>query len=334
MRPGVWLAFLSLLAAAPAQATPPLMIPPSPAASPALTLVIAVDGLSTAQLDRFRSNYSGGLARLLGGARFDLAPSAESLLGGSVSLSQILDRARPGSRSLVVAGSSGAADALRDGAADQVWLFAGDRYAAKTGAAAPAIVAQANRAIAAAAAAAEPALESPPACSAPPLTTGGKRFARGAGDLAAYRSSPQSDGGTLAFALALARDLGMGSTSTRADLAAIGLGATAAIAAAHGQASEEACLGLMSLDRDLGDAFAYLDRAGIDYAVVMAGVSGEPAPLLFWRKGWRAPATGGPARRIDVAPTIAAMAGASLDPAAAGGACLSGMPGIVCPTKR
>ena len=93
------------------------------------------------------------------------------------------------------------------------------------------------------------------------------------------------------------------------------------------------CLNLLSLDRDLGDAFAYLDRAGTDYAVILAGVSPEPAPLLFWRKGWVAPATGGPARRGDIVPTIAAMVGAGTD-LASSGTCLSGMPGIICPPKR
>lgn len=271
---------------------------------------------------------------MAGGARFELAPGSESLLGGSRSLSTILKQGRPGSRTLVVAGSGSAATAIADAAADQSWLFSGSRFALQGAGEAPVIAAQANAAIANAIATAEPALEPPPACAAPPLFTGGKRFARGAGDASAYQASPQMDGGTLAFALALARDMGLGSTGARADVVAIGLAATAAVAAAYGPESQEMCLTLLSLDRDLGDAFDYLDRAGVDYAVVLAGSSAAASPLLWWRKGWVAPPTGGPARRIDVAPTIAAMAGASIAASTALGACLSGMPGIVCPPKH
>ena len=318
------LGLVSLLAASATSATPPIMTPPAPAAPPALTVVIAVDGLSSATFDRYRPRFAGGLSRVSGGARFALEGPGE-LIGG---LSETIERGRPGSQTLVVSGSS----ALADAGADQSWAFASGRFDKTSAAAAPAIAAQANAAIAQAIATAEPALEPPADCASLPLASGGKRFARAGGDLAAYMASPQMDGGTLAFALALARDLGLGSTSTRADVVAIGLGATAAVAAAHGAASQEMCLNLFSLDRDLGDAFAFLDRTGVDYAVVLAGVSAEPAPLLFWRKGWVSPRTGGPARRADIVPTIAAMAGAG-PVSASTGTCLSGMPGIICPPK-
>jgi hypothetical protein len=321
------LAFAALIAlAAPLFATPPIMTPPPPAAPPALTVVIAVDGLSSNIFDRYRPGFAGGFARLGTGARFSLEGGG-TYLGG---LSGAIDRGRPGSQTLVVSAFS----SLVDPDAEQSWIFASGRFEQASVAPAPAIAAQGNAAIAQAIATAQSALDSPPECASPPLASGGKRFARAGGDLAAYVASPQADGGTLAFALALARDLGLGSTSQRADVVAIGLGATGAIAATHGAASQELCLGLFSLDRDLGDAFAYLDRTGVDYAVVLAGVSTEPAPLLFWRKGWSAPATGGPARAADIVPTIAAMVGAPIDPASAPGSCLSGMPGIICPAKR
>ena len=318
------LALAALFAATAASAIPPVMTPPPPAAPPQLTVVIAVDGLSNDVFDRFRVNLGGGLARVGGGARFSLEGPGNLIEG----LSETVERGRPGSQSLVVSGAPG----LTDGAAEQRWGFASGRFEKLSAAAPPAIAEQGNAAIAQAIANAQPALEAPPECASPPLATGGTRFARAAGDLAGYAASPQMDGGTLAFALALARDLGLGSTSTRADIVAIGLSATAAVSAAHGAASQEMCLNLLSLDRDLGDAFAYLDRTGVDYAVVLAGVSSEPAPLLFWRKGWVTPATGGPARRADIVPTIAAMVGAG--PVTAGtGTCLSGMAGIICPPK-
>ena len=57
------------------------MTPPAPAAPPALTVVIAVDGLSSTLFDRYRSGFSGGFARLGGGARFSLEGGGE-LVGG------------------------------------------------------------------------------------------------------------------------------------------------------------------------------------------------------------------------------------------------------------
>jgi hypothetical protein len=301
------------------------MAPPAPAPPPALTVVIAVDGLSNSLFDRFRPGFAGGFARIASGARFSLeGPGA--LLGG---VSEAVEQGRPGSRTLVVS----ATPDLADPSAEQSWAFAAGRFDKSGPGTAPAIAAQANAAIAQAIATAQTALEAPADCPAPPLASGGGRFARAGGDLTAYAASPEKDGGTLAFALALARDLGLGSTSTRADVVAIGLSATAAVAAAHGPASQEMCLNLISLDRDLGDAFAYLDRSGTDYAVVLAGVSADRAPLIFWRKGWATPATGGPARRADIVPTIAAMAGAGPVSASAG-TCLSGMPGIVCAQKH
>lgn len=319
------LALVSLALAAPLAATPPMLTPPPPAAPPAVTVVIAVDGLSSETFDRYRAGFAGGFVRLGGGARFSLE-GAGDVIGG---LSETIERGRPGSQTLVVSGSS----ALADAAADQSWSFASGRFVSANPASAPPIAAQGNDAIARAIATAEPALEASGECAAPPPASGGRRFARTGGDLAAYVASPQMDGGTLAFALALARDLRLGSTSARADVVAIGLSATAAIAAAHGTSSQEMCLNLLSLDRDLGDAFAYLDGTGVDYAVVLAGVSPEPAPLMFWRKGWIAPATGGPARRADIVPTIAAMVGAGTA-SSGSGTCLSGMPGIICPAKR
>ena len=101
MRKAILSAALAALAT-PAFATPPIMTPPAPAAPPALTLVIAVDGLSSALFDRYRSGFSGGFARLGGGARFSLEGGGE-LIGG---LGQAVKSGRPGSQTVVVAASS------------------------------------------------------------------------------------------------------------------------------------------------------------------------------------------------------------------------------------
>lgn len=321
-----------LLLAAPAGATPPVMTPPPPAAPPALTVVVRVEGLSSALFERYRGGFSGGLARAAGGTAFTLADGSAPIFGVDRSLAGLLKQGRPGSRMLVVAGSDATLAALGDPQADQRWLFRGRGFEQQTAAPALPVAAAANTTIARAIDTAQQPLVAPPSCAAPPFTPSDRRFARPANDLAAFVASPQMDGSTLAFAAAMARDMGLGSTSRTADVVAIGLGATAAVAAAHGEESQDLCLGLLSLDRDLGDYFAFLDRSNLDYAVVLAGSGSGTAPLLFWRKGWSAATAPSPARAADLAPTLATMLGAPTA-ATSDGSCLEGLPGVLCPPR-
>ena len=203
---------------------------------------------------------------------------------------------------LVVAGSGASLAALGDPQADQRWLFRGRGFEQHSAAPALPVAAAANATIARAIDTAQRPLVAPPSCAAPPFTPSDRRFVRPAGDLGAFVASPQMDGSTLAFAAAMARDLGLGSSSRTADVVSIGLGATAAVAAAHGEDSQDLCLSLLSLDRDLGDYFAFLDRSSLNYAVVLAGSGSGTAPLLFWRKGWAATTAAAPATAAELAP--------------------------------
>ncbi|MEO7655526.1 MAG: hypothetical protein ABIS23_07570 [Sphingomicrobium sp.] len=319
-----------LLAAAAAAAA--LFASAATAAPPALTLLIHVEGLSSALLDRYRGGFSGGLARISGGTALTIAAGSTPIFADSHSLARPLKAKRPGSRMLVVAGSNASLAALADSGADQRWLFVGTAFQQQTAGPPPPVAAAANVAIARAITSAQRPLVAPPSCAAPPLSPSARRFERAANDAASYRASPQMDGGTLAFAAAIVRDLGYGATSRNADVAVIGLGATAAVASAHGDASQDLCLSLLSLDRDLGDYFAFLDRSKVDYAVVLAGSGSGPAPLLFWRNGWTPATIAGPVSASDLVPTVAAMLGAPI--ATAGeGSCLENVPGVVCPTR-
>jgi hypothetical protein len=321
-----------LALAAPAWGTPPIMPPPPPAAPPALTVVVRVEGLTSALFERYRGGFTGGLARVAGGTAFTLADGTPPLFAADRSLAASLKAGRPGSRMLVVAGSDATLAALGDPQADQRWLFRRRGFEQQTAAPPPPVAAAGNATIAKAIETAQQPLVAPPSCATPPFTPSDRRFVRPAGDVGAFVASPQMDGSTLAFAAAMARDLGLGSTSRTADVVAIGLGATGAVAAAHGVESQDLCLSLLSLDRDLGDYSAFLDRSNIDYAVVLAGSGSGTAPLLFWRKGWTAAAAPGPAKAADVAPTIATMLGAPIA-GVAGGSCLDGLPGVICPPR-
>lgn len=323
------LALTVALAAASAGAIPLTVPGPPPAAPPALTLVISVDGLTRSTFDRFRPAFTGGFARLATGVNATLEAGEGPLLGASPGLSALVESGRPASRSLQVAGSTASLATLGDPAADQVWLFDGRGFQQRTTAPQAAIANAANAAIARAIDTDEPSLIAPGACAAPPLATGGHRFARAAGDVAAFRASPQMNGTVLVFGAALARDLRLGRSSTTADILELGLTATAAVAAAHGADSQEMCLSLISLDRDLGDLFTHLDRSNLDYAVVLAGNADGPAPLLMWRKGWQSSTIPAPVQRSALAPTLARMLGA---PPRDSGPCISGLPGVICPT--
>jgi hypothetical protein len=127
-------------------------------------------------------------------------------------------------------------------------------------------------AIANAVAEARPALQMPALCQAKarvvPLEgggvpVGGGAFARGAGDVAKFRASPEFDGATLALAAALIEEMQLG-RGPSSDVISIGLSATDYVGHSYGTEGAEMCLQLFSLDRDLGDFFRLLDSKGID----------------------------------------------------------------------
>ena len=229
-------AIAALAAAGSAQAQTP----------PKLTVVVVVDGLTPALLEEYRPRLTGGLARLAASA-----PPASAL--------------SPGGRAVAVSGGSDLPP-VADVPAQQLWQYNGRSFVAgSASAAAPQSVALANSAVDRLIASAEPPLVSPPYCQAK-AKPGGARLARRPGDHAAFHSSPSLDGATLALAAALVQELRLGKVSSP-DLLSVGLAATGNVAGAYGSASEEMCLQLFALDRELGDFLSALDRMRIDYAV-------------------------------------------------------------------
>ncbi|MEO7635025.1 MAG: alkaline phosphatase family protein, partial [Sphingomicrobium sp.] len=111
-----------------------------------------------------------------------------------------------------------------------------------------------------------------------PIAGGGKplgngTLARAAGANSAFRSTPQFDAATLALAAGLIQEQGLGKGAAP-DLVAIGLSATDYVGHTYGTGGQEMCLQLTSLDRDLGDFMALLDRWGLDYAVALTADHG------------------------------------------------------------
>ncbi|MAX00886.1 MAG: hypothetical protein CMN72_14850 [Sphingomonas sp.] len=104
-------------------------------------------------------------------------------------------------------------------------------------------------------------------------SVGTGRFARPAGDAGAFRISPEFDGAVLALAAGLIQDMQLGKGKTT-DIIDIGASATDYVGHTYGTEGSEMCLQLMSLDRDLGDFFDFLDSTGVDYVVVLTADHG------------------------------------------------------------
>ena len=197
-------------------------------------------------------------------------------------LGERLKAAKPASRNVAVSGKDRAAVTMAGRQADQTWWWNADTraFASYSGVTMPAVVSRTNAAVTAQLATAQPALELPAWCvsraravpTAGP-TVGDGRFARTAGDAVAFRASPELDGATLALAAGLVSDLRLGRGSAP-DVLSISLSATDYVGHAFGTQGTEMCLQLASIDRDLGDFFAMLDRTGVDYLVVLTADHG------------------------------------------------------------
>ncbi len=193
-------------------------------------------------------------------------------------LGDYMKRAVPETRVAAVAGKDRAAIMMGGRQADHRYWWSGKAFAGSGGAAA---LAATNQAVETALARPRPPLELPAICQArsrPVQVEGGPvvgtgRFAREAGDTRAFRASPELDGATLAFAGALRSELKLGE-GRATDLLIIGAAATDYVGHSYGTGGSEMCLQMMSLDRDLGDFFALLDRTGIDYLVAMTADHG------------------------------------------------------------
>ena len=196
-------------------------------------------------------------------------------------LGERMKAANPASRNVSVSGKDRAAVMMGGHRVDQIWWWGGKGFVSYAGRAVPAAVSRANAAIAAQIAAAQPPLELPDYCAprdrpiaaGAAKTVGTGRFARAAGDAAAFRASPEMDGATLALAAALVDSMKLGQGAAP-DVLNVSLSATDYVGHAYGTQGAEMCLQLASLDRDLGDFFAALDATGADYAVVLSADHG------------------------------------------------------------
>jgi predicted AlkP superfamily pyrophosphatase or phosphodiesterase len=209
-------------------------------------------------------------------------------------LGDLLKQRWPQSRNVAVAGKDRSAVMMGGHAVDQRWYWSGKGFTTDNKAAAvPATITKANTEIARLIATARPTLESPPLCQGkatpyavtPRLSVGAGRFARAAGDLRAFRASPEYDAAVLAVAAGLVQEMKLGSDGAP-DVLSVGLSATDYVGHSLGSGGEEMCLQLLSLDRDLAGFFGVLDAQGIDYAVVLtADHGGMDIPERLRAKG-------------------------------------------------
>lgn len=197
-------------------------------------------------------------------------------------LGDLLKKQSPKSLNVAVAGKDRAAVMMGGHDVDQRWYWDGKTFATdRRSSGVPATIRKANVAIATAVATARTALEAPALCQGkstpiavtPTLTVGPGRFARAAGDLRAFRASPEIDGAVLAIAAGLVQEMKLG-RDTAPDVLSVGLSATDYVGHGYGPGGGEMCLQLLTLDRELGDFLRVIDAEGIDYAVVLTADHG------------------------------------------------------------
>jgi predicted AlkP superfamily pyrophosphatase or phosphodiesterase len=210
-------------------------------------------------------------------------------------LGEWLKQARPGSRSVAVAGKDRAAVMMTGQRPDQRWYWANNKFVTDLkGVSVPQTLTRANAAITAALGQVRAPLDTLSLCQAKaksyPIEGGGKpvgdgAFARNAGDQAAFRASPELDGDTLAIAAGLVDEMQLG-RGADPDVLAISLSATDYVGHSYGTEGQEMCLQLLALDRELGDFLGFLDSRGIDYSVVLtADHGGQDIPERKRQRG-------------------------------------------------
>jgi type I phosphodiesterase/nucleotide pyrophosphatase len=302
---------------------------PSPLAAqepppPRLLVTISVDQLSGDLFDEYRPQFAGGFARIASGALFRNGSSREIQ---SQSLGELMKAHWPDSRIVLVSGRSGP-DPIAGPSPDQHWYWAGTKFQSGIASArVPGIVPKVNAAIAEALTKARPPLGAPPFCQS---KAGKNQLARSAGDTLALAASPELDGDTLALAAGLVDQMQLGRRADP-DMLTIDLSATGNVARSYGPGSEEMCLQLTELDREIKDFLALLDARGIDYAVALEGTAREKLPIAFWRPGFSGTSVNTAVDAIDIVPTLATLIELPL-PAGLPGHCLEGTPAF-CPQR-
>jgi predicted AlkP superfamily pyrophosphatase or phosphodiesterase len=225
-----------------------------------------------------------------GGGQY--APSVKHLLVPT--LGDLMKARDPQAQVVSVAGKDRAAIMMGGHRADETLWLAPTGLTSYRGTALSPTAQRAGTAIAAAINQPRGPLTLPAECAAQdiaiPLANGASvgtgRMARDAGDFRRFMASPEADGAVLAAAAALrqARRMGEGSGT---DLLIVGLSATDYVGHGTGTEGSEMCLQLAGLDRELGDFFARLDAAGIDYAVALtADHGGHDLPERNRQNAW------------------------------------------------
>ncbi|MBX3563829.1 MAG: alkaline phosphatase family protein [Sphingomonas sp.] len=196
-------------------------------------------------------------------------------------LGEWMKLADPASRVVSVAGKDRAALMMGGHKTDELWWISGKTFTSFADRAMPEMVAKANRSIETRLATAREPMELPAFCQARSRaisvgggkTVGTWRFDRAAGDLTAFRLSPEYDEAVfdLATDFATGMKLGQGAST---DLLIVGASVTDYIGHQLGTRGSEMCLQMMALDHSLGQFFAALDKTGVDYSVVLTADHG------------------------------------------------------------
>ncbi|HVU30205.1 MAG TPA: hypothetical protein VHE36_07375 [Sphingomicrobium sp.] len=293
-----------------AQAPPP----------PRLVVIIKVDQLSGDLFGEYRSQFADGFGRAASGTLFTNGSSAPGPALGDLAKAH-----SAASRSVAVSGDQ-ASTGLGGRNVDQRWNWSGRSFGTNlAGARPPAVLSKVNAAVAAALAASRPPLQPSPFCQSRPARN---QLARAAGDSAALAASPELDGATLALAAGLVEEMQLGRRSDP-DVMSIDLSGTTNVIGTYGAQSQETCLQLTELDREIGDFLSLLDSRQIDYAVALEG-GGTRFPIMFWRPGFRGATIASPVNSADMTATLATLI--EIPASSSSGRCLEGTPAF-CPQR-
>lgn len=201
-------------------------------------------------------------------------------------LGERLKAATPASRNVAVSSKDRATIMMGGHRIDQAWWWNGRDYVGPAAQTPDPAMARVLADIRARIARPQPPMVMPPVCESryrpipvtSELTVGTGRFERAAGDLGAFRASPESDEAVFDIAATLADSMRLGGGEA-VDVLSISASATDYVGHAYGTAGSETCLTLMALDRTIGRFLDRLDRSGVDYVVVLtADHGGHDAP--------------------------------------------------------
>lgn len=197
-----------------------------------------------------------------------------------------MKQADPRSRVVSVSGKDRAAVMMGGHDTDQIWYWGGSSFVtfdSRKDRPVPATIAPIN-ARAAADLAVETTTALPDVCRSRSMgVPSGDRLLgviqpRAAGDVAAFRASPEFDDLTTDAAIGLIQEMKLG-RGPAPDLLAIGLSATDYTGHRYGTEGAEMCAQMMDLDRNIGRILSALDATGVSYVVVLtADHGGHDAP--------------------------------------------------------